>query len=90
MKHQFAYTGNGNLDMDAAIAAGKLAATEQEAIAGVLTDAGENLPEHYNKHNQAGRIKLYSRLAGTGWEKKNCRVWDLVLENPNSEIRNPK
>lgn len=78
----YAYTGNGNLDMDmdAAIAAGKLAATEREAIAGVLADAGKNLPDYYKKHNQAARLKLYSRLAGTGWEKQNTRIWHLNLE----------
>lgn len=81
---QFAYTGNGNLSLDAAIAAGKLANTEHEAIAGVLADAGENLPEYYKKHNQAARIELYSRIQNTGWEKKNTRVWDLSLENLKS------
>lgn len=85
----YAYTGNSNLDMDTAIAAGKLAATKREAIAGVLADAGETLPEYYKKHNQAGRINLYSRLAGTGWEKANCKVWDIALENPKSAIGNP-
>jgi hypothetical protein len=78
---QFAYTGNGNLSLDDAIAAGKLAATEQESIAGVLADAGENLPEYYSKLSAHGQVELYSRLAGTGWEGRNCKVWDMILES---------
>lgn len=74
------YSADGDFCLDAAIAAGKLAATERAAIAGVLADAGENLPEYFKKHNQAARINLYSRLAGTGWEKRNTRIWNLTLE----------
>jgi hypothetical protein len=84
--HPYAYTGNGNLSLEDAIAAGKLAAgklaaTEQEAILGVLQDAGENLPEYYNKLSTHGQVELYSRIQGTGWEKKHTKIWDLKLES---------
>jgi hypothetical protein len=76
----YAYTGNGNLNLDDAIAAGKLAATEQEAILGVLEDAAENLPEYYSDLSKHSQAELYSRIQGTGWEKQNTRIWDLNLE----------
>ncbi len=79
--HPYAYTGNGNLNLDDAIAAGKLAATEQEAILGVLADAGETLPKYYNKLSTHSRVELYSLIQTTGWEKQNTRIWDLKLES---------
>ena len=81
LTHSFAYTGNGNLSLDDAIAADKLAATEQEAILGVLADAGDTIPVYYCKLNTLDRAELYDRIQRTGWELKNTRIWNLILES---------